>query len=173
MIHQSNLTPDPLKRDAFELLSAYLDSELTAVERRQVEAWLETDPTAQQLYKRLLKLRHGIQNLPIPESSPAQQVAGSVFRKLGQRFRQKLVWGGVGIAALLVAAVGGLPNSSSLAPKLATVETQQPARSLNKSDGLMIALDRPVVEIPKAPVSMPEATLRNLQDGSNPSVTNN
>uniref|UniRef100_A0ACD5GTL5 Anti-sigma factor family protein n=1 Tax=Desertifilum tharense IPPAS B-1220 TaxID=1781255 RepID=A0ACD5GTL5_9CYAN len=35
---------DMLKRDRFELLSAYLDGEVTASERQQVENWLDTDP---------------------------------------------------------------------------------------------------------------------------------
>jgi anti-sigma factor RsiW len=40
------------KRDRFELLSAYLDGELTATERRQIEDWLKTAPEVQRLYAR-------------------------------------------------------------------------------------------------------------------------
>jgi hypothetical protein len=36
--------------DRFELLSAYIDGEVTAAERKQVEEWLATDPTVQQLH---------------------------------------------------------------------------------------------------------------------------
>lgn len=36
---------DNLKRDRFELLSAYLDGEVTSSERHQVEDWLRSDPT--------------------------------------------------------------------------------------------------------------------------------
>jgi Putative zinc-finger len=52
--------PDPLKRDRFELLSAYLDGEVTAPERRQVEAWLKSDPKMQALYARMLKMQQGV-----------------------------------------------------------------------------------------------------------------
>jgi len=42
---------DMLKRDRFELLSAYLDGEVTAAQRQQVEDWLGNDPEVQ-LYAR-------------------------------------------------------------------------------------------------------------------------
>ena len=38
-----------MKRDGYELLSAYLDGEVTAAERKQVEEWLANDPTVQSL----------------------------------------------------------------------------------------------------------------------------
>jgi len=42
------------KRDCFEL-RAYLDSEVTASEGRQIEDWVTTDPGAQSLYARVLR----------------------------------------------------------------------------------------------------------------------
>ncbi|MFM8202724.1 MAG: anti-sigma factor family protein, partial [Dolichospermum sp.] len=54
---------DMQKREYFELLSAYLDGEVTATERRQVEQWLSTDASVKCLYKRLLNLRQGLQNI--------------------------------------------------------------------------------------------------------------
>jgi hypothetical protein len=44
---------DMVKRDRFELLSAYLDGEVTATERKQVEEWLANDASVQCLYARL------------------------------------------------------------------------------------------------------------------------
>ena len=38
------------QRDRFELLSAYIDGEVTAAERGQIEQWLTTDPEVQCLY---------------------------------------------------------------------------------------------------------------------------
>ncbi|MEL6165322.1 MAG: zf-HC2 domain-containing protein, partial [Cyanobacteria bacterium J06628_3] len=54
----NNLTgaKNMVKRDRFELLSAYLDGEVTAAERRQVEEWLANDSSVQNLHKRLLSL---------------------------------------------------------------------------------------------------------------------
>ncbi len=45
---------DMYKRDHFELLSAYLDVEVTASQRRQIEHWLTTAPEVQCLYTRVL-----------------------------------------------------------------------------------------------------------------------
>jgi len=51
------------KRDCFEL-RAYLDSEVTASEGRQIEDWVTTDPGAQSLYARVL-LRQQRQRMPM------------------------------------------------------------------------------------------------------------
>jgi anti-sigma factor RsiW len=51
------ITMDMHNRNRFELLNAYLDGEVTADERRQIENWLTTDPQVQCLYARALKLR--------------------------------------------------------------------------------------------------------------------
>ena len=41
--------------ERFELLSAYMDGELTAEERKQVQQWLDSDPEFHELYKQLLR----------------------------------------------------------------------------------------------------------------------
>lgn len=162
-------TPDTVKRDQFELISAYLDSEVTVAERRQVEMWLDHDPIAQRLYRRLLRLRQGVQSLPIPDSpQPAPQVAEQLFARLNQQLRHRLALGGAAIAAVLVATVSGLPSLWSPAPQVADQPLERTGSASHKlpGDSLMIALDRPVVEIPKAPVSLPEQTLRQSQSSS-------
>lgn len=144
---------DNLKRDRFELLSAYLDGEVTAEERRQVEYWLATDPKAQCLHTRLLNLRQGMQTLPIPvPQRSASQTTNQVFRKINNR-RQRTVmaWGGTAIAALFV----GFFSNLSPAPQgvVNQYAAESPAPADVSSDALMIALDQPLIEIPKAPVS--------------------
>lgn len=57
---------DAVQRDRFEMLSAYMDGEVTADERRTVEEWLANDPTVQKLHSRLLRLRQTFQAMPIP-----------------------------------------------------------------------------------------------------------
>jgi anti-sigma factor RsiW len=47
-----------------ELLSAYLDDELSAEERAQVEAWLAESPEYRQLYEELRAVRHDLELLP-------------------------------------------------------------------------------------------------------------
>ena len=57
----------------FELLSAYVDNEVTAEERKLVAQWLMDDPATQQMYKRLLMLRQAIRTAPVP-AQPSLQV---------------------------------------------------------------------------------------------------
>jgi anti-sigma factor RsiW len=146
---------DNLKRDRFELLSAYLDGEVTAAERRQVEDWLQTDPVVQRLYSRLLKLRQGMRTLPIPApEQSAEQAAQQVFSRLDRRPKIALAWAGVAIAATFVGVLSNVFSSGyqSPAPQVADF----PAVPDVSTTALMIAVDRPVIEIPKAPVSSPD-----------------
>lgn len=143
---------DSLQRDRFELLSAYIDGEVTAQERKQVQELLSTDSTMQHLYTRLMKLRQEIHQLPVPApAATAQQTAEQVFSRIDRRRnRRTVIWGGAAIAALFVSAVSGiLPGSRSFVPQLA----QNPDAT---TETLEIALNQPVIEIPKAAVVAPE-----------------
>jgi anti-sigma factor RsiW len=148
---------DVLQRDRYELLSAYLDGEVTAAERKQVQSWLDTDPQMQQLYVRMMRLRHGIQTIPVPQSEqPAEQMAKQVFARINRRItRRNVVWGGAAIAAVFVGALSSILQSP--APQLAQKQTQP-------NQPLMIALDRPAVPIPKAAVAEPSGRNGNNLD---------
>jgi anti-sigma factor RsiW len=153
---------DNLKRDRFELLSAYLDGEVTAAERRQVESWLQNDPVVQRLYSRLLKLRQGMQSLPIPApEQSAEQAAEQVFSRLSRRPKIALAWAGVAIAATFVGVLSNVfsPGYQSPAPQVADFPDVPDV----STTALMIAVDRPVIEIPKAPISSPDV---NEEDNS-------
>jgi anti-sigma factor RsiW len=144
-----------LKRDRFELLSAYLDSEVTAAERRQVEDWLACDIEVQRLYARLLSLRSGWQNMPVPTQQPVEQTVEKVFARLERRPKLAVLWGGAAaVAAMLIAAVSGvLPGQQSLFPQQAANTSKPPVSSVGaaapKEPGLIIALNDPLVPIPK------------------------
>ncbi|XHX77491.1 MAG: anti-sigma factor family protein [Stenomitos frigidus ULC029] len=162
--NSSSYSPNLMQRDRFELLSAYLDGEVTAAERKQVEAWLDHEPTVQRLHARLLKLRQGLQGLPVTVSSPqaTEQVVSQVLARVDQKPKFSLLWGGAAIAALFVGALVSsiLPGQQSTIPQLAN-ETQQPT-AVNRPQGnanevLLVALDKPLVDIPKTPVVMPNA----------------
>lgn len=149
-----------MQRDRFELLSAYLDGEVTAAERKVVEAWLATDPAVQRLHSRLLKLRHGLQTMPVPTATQtAEQTAHQVFERLERKPKLSLVWGGAAIAALFVGALVStiLPGNQPSVPQLAK-GSQQPsieAPQTNAHEVLLVALDKPLVDIPKTPVAVP------------------
>ena len=141
-----------LKRDRFELLSAYLDSEVTAAERQQVESWLACDAEVQGLYARLLSLRSGLQNMPVPAQEPVGQTVQKVFARLDRRPKLAVLWGGAAaVAAMLIAAVSGVfPGEQSFAPQVATNSSK------TQEQRLMIALNDPIVPMPK-----PSATPRD------------
>lgn len=145
------------KRDCFELLSAYLDGEVTATERRQVEEWLSTDTSVKCLYKRLLNLRQGLQNIPVP---PTNQSSESTIEQVLKRINrtQNLAWmfGGAALTACILGTVSSLfPNNSFRILQVSqttelTPAVTQPAIS---DSPLMVALNKPVMEIPKTAIA--------------------
>lgn len=149
---------DMVKRDRFELLSAYLDGEVTAAERRQVEDWLANDVAVQRLYSRLLKLRQGIRTMPIPTAQQSPETtAEQVFAKVNRRSRLAWKLGGAAVAACVIGAVTNwLPGRQTGIPQLAQQPQEQPTQAVTTPDALpMIALNNPVIEIPKAAVASP------------------
>ncbi|MEG4443213.1 zf-HC2 domain-containing protein [Microcoleus sp. AT9_B5] len=138
---QGNVTT--MMRDRFELLSAYLDGEVTAAERRQVEEWLKNDPTTKRLYSRLLMMQQSFQAMPVPAAEQsAEELATKVLQQVECKTKRNLVWRGGAIAALLVAVVSGVGGGRQLfAPQFA--RSPVPA----ESDGLIVALNEPLVEI--------------------------
>ncbi|WP_293124231.1 transcriptional regulator [Microcoleus sp. bin38.metabat.b11b12b14.051] len=138
---QGNVTT--MMRDRFELVSAYIDGEVTAAERRQVEEWLTNDPTTKRLYSRLMMMQQGFASMPVPASEQsAQDLAAKVLQRVERKSKQTWVFGAGAIAALLVAVVSGVAGGRQFfAPEFAT--SPQTA----ESDGLIVALNEPVVEI--------------------------
>lgn len=149
---------DMVKRDRFELLSAYLDGEVTAAERKQVEDWLANDVAVQRLYSRLLKLRQGIRTMPIPTTQQSPEVtAGQVIAKVNRRSRLKWVFGGAVAACVIGAVSSWLPSREAVTPQLAQKQQEQPTQTVAQPSPLpMVALNNPVIEIPKAAVASPE-----------------
>ncbi|UBF27972.1 zf-HC2 domain-containing protein [Kovacikia minuta CCNUW1] len=178
--HNDNLEPTPanqpsplsaslgtIQRDRFELLSAYLDGEVTAAERKQVEEWLANDPTVQQLHTRLLKLRHAFQTIPTPSpQQSAQETVDQVFARVERKSRLSLIWGGAALAALFVGVLATLSmGDRSFAPQIASSPEQiESPQTGTTSETLLVALDRPLVAIPKAPVAQPAASDRNSSE---------
>lgn len=139
-------TANATLRDRFELLSAYLDGEVSATERKQVEHWLETEPNIQCLYKRLLNLRQKLRSAPVPAATqPVDVTVDQVFSRLENRRRKPiLLWGGTAIAAAVIAAVSGIfGNQNAWSPQIAS----SPAKP--DSEALTIALSEPVIQIPQ------------------------
>ncbi|MGQ4646729.1 anti-sigma factor family protein [Lyngbya aestuarii] len=145
---------DSLQRDRFELLSAYIDGEVTAAERYRVQELLANDSDMQCLYARLMKLRQQLQKLPVPPAKAStQEMAQQVFSKIDRRRnRRTIVWGGAAIAALFVSALAvNLPFGQSIQRQFANLPKEE-----ENSELLIIAVNKPVIDIPKTAVAFPE-----------------
>ncbi len=148
---------DIQKRDCFELLSAYLDGEVTATERKQVEEWLSTDDSFKCLYKRLLNLRKGLQNIPVPPTNQSSETTiEQVLKRINRPYDLAWIFGGAALAACILGTVSTLfPGNSSRILQMAettelTPAVTQPAIS---DSPLMVALNKPVMEIPKTAIA--------------------
>jgi anti-sigma factor RsiW len=131
--------------ERFELLSAYIDGEVTPQERQQVQAWLDSDPKFKQAYLNLLRLQQDFVRVPVPTPSiSADQLAQRVHQKLEKenRFRRLWLWGGFVATAILVGALSNLLNNPT------PLSSWQQAKIELESDPLVVALNEPVIELP-------------------------
>jgi anti-sigma factor RsiW len=146
-------TPPPTLGDKefmarFELLSAYLDGEVTADQSRQVRHWLDTDPQVQKWHHQLTKLQRSVKYTPIPTvAQTTEELSVQVFQKLDRRRNQRLfIVGGALVTAIVVGLVVHLfPGRYSPTSQMAQTN---PSISETESDPLMIALNHPVIDIP-------------------------
>ncbi len=144
--------------ERFELLSAYLDGEVTASERKQVEAWLATDRAFQQQYRQMQSVQHAMPRISVPSSQSTTALAEGVFGQIDRNRNRKLSWiGGGAIAATVLAAVTGLGGLLGDRPQL-----QFASNKANTPAPLMVALNDPILAMPaperlmELPMSSPE-----------------
>lgn len=133
---------DVTKRDRFELLSAYLDGEVTPEERRLVTTWLDEDPETQCLYQRLLHLRQGLRGIYHERSATnPQATAQAVVTKLNRRLRLTYMAGMTAAAVAVLGVFSGALNNPFGRTSVMQSSTSQ--------ESLKIALDQPPITIPK------------------------
>ncbi|MEM6754984.1 MAG: zf-HC2 domain-containing protein [Cyanobacteria bacterium P01_C01_bin.38] len=158
-----------VKRDRFELLSAYLDGEVTAAERRQVEEWLANDTSVQSLHKRLLSMRQGLRNLPVPQEKSIQETVDSVMHRLRRRTRKAWMFGGAAVAACVIGSLSSLitdgePGMFKFASN--PLEQTQQNTSEEMASLPMVALNEPLVQIPKANQNLSPEAINQTQPTS-------
>ena len=135
--------------DSFELLSAYIDGELSPSERKQVQTWLDADPQFKQLYIQLLNLQGQIQNFVVPQNETHKEITTKVFQSIDRSHRQKrrLVLGGSAIVASAIAAFYGIFGSfSPFSARMAKMNLLESSNSVT----LAVAVDQPAIDIPKS-----------------------
>jgi anti-sigma factor RsiW len=130
--------------ERFELLSAYLDGEVTASERQQVEALLASDSTFQQQYRQMQQLHLAMPSISVPSSQSASSLANDVFAKIDRRRNRRMAWfGGGALVATLTAAIAGTLGLSGN-----NSQFQFAATNVEKPAPLMVALNDPILSIP-------------------------
>jgi len=155
------MIPDFETSEHFELLSAYVDGELNPEEIALIQSLIAENQNLQQEYERLLKLKAKIKYLKTPPSPiPPEQISQRVVVTVKQQEKKRWLWGGCAIAAVCVATISGLLNTSRVSiPQFATSPPQDKAlifavnqisrQQLNQylDDNLMIKLNEPPVEM--------------------------
>ena len=130
----SNLAiPDEETR--FELVSAYLDDEVTAEERQLVAQWIRDDAEVRQTYQQLLMLRQAIRTAPVPEQSPLQQPGPS--KRWARSASGTMRW--TLICATAIALLGGLSQLGSAQGREHLQEAWQFIKSLPEGTLLELA----------------------------------
>lgn len=129
--------------ERFELLSAYLDGEVTASERQQVEALLAIDSAFERQYRQMQQLHQAIPSISVPSAQSARSLADDVFAKIDRRRNRRWVWfGGGAIAATFMATIGSLGLSGN------NSQFQFAANNADRPAPLMVALNDPILSIP-------------------------
>jgi hypothetical protein len=131
----------------FDLISAYIDNEVTVEERKLVQHWLDNDAASKKLYQQLLGLQTNLRQIPVPASIASEQLAEQVFRKVdGQRRQKYYVYGGAILTAMAI-AVGSYFISERNDPM--SQMAISPGNVSQEGEHLMIALNHPIMEIPE------------------------
>ncbi len=137
-----------LPRDCFELLSAYIDGELSPSERNQVQHLLDREPKIKNLYIQLLALQGQIQSSTAPPSNKSvEEITAGVFQSIKHRRRQRrVVWGVSAIAVSVVAGMAGLIPGFAPGLKMAKILDSRGTQPVM----LAVAVNKPAINIPKA-----------------------
>jgi anti-sigma factor RsiW len=134
--------------DCFELLSAYIDGELSPSEKHQVQTWLDQDPKIKYRYTQLLILQGQIQHSVAPPSQKSvTEITEGVFHSIERRHRRfQLIWGSSAIAASVLAITSGIIPGISPFGGLKMAEVETPTNS--SAIMLAVAVNKPAIDIP-------------------------
>jgi predicted anti-sigma-YlaC factor YlaD len=163
--------------EKFELLSAYLDGEVNAAERKQVELWLQEDAAFKAMYNKMRGMHVAIEQIPMPAvTEPVNKFADEVFAKIDQRrqFKFLKVVGGACVAgmvaagAMFTATFQGSNHQLQVAKSVLPTSVPNSLSILVKPTPLMVALNDSIVQISPNKVVTPKgkADIIDLLDDS-------
>ncbi len=146
-----------IPEERFELLSAYIDGEVTDAEEQLVEQWLSDDVDFRRLYQQQLKLRQLLIELPVPVAANSsvkaetELVINRVIAEIDKRSqRRKWKLAGIGISVAAVVGIFGSMFTFNSSPQFSPV-----ANSIKKAvpvaeEPVIIAMEEPLVPLPKS-----------------------
>jgi anti-sigma factor RsiW len=126
-----------------DLLSAYLDDELDAVARAEVDDRLATSPEWRAILDEVRATRDALRALPAVDGSPefwARMMVGDQVVDLAKERRRRSVprWAvaaaGAAAAAVIVVGVVAVPQEQKVRPAVATFTDEHAARSSVDND---------------------------------------
>jgi len=143
--------------ERFELLSAYIDGEVTETEEQLVEQWLSDDVDFRRLYQQQMKLRQSLIDLPVPiaaNSSAKKEteiMIDRVFAEIDKRSqRRKWKLAGIGISVAAVVGVFGSLFTFNSSPQFSPVANSVKAPAPVAEEPVLIAMEEPLVPLPKS-----------------------
>ena len=153
IFNESMITPD----ERFQLLSAYIDGEVSETEEQLVETWLSDDPNFRLLYQQQLKLRQLLIELPVPipvNSSTRVETDRMVNRVMAEidRRSQRRKWklAGLGISVAAIVGVFGSMFTFNSSPQFSPVANSVKPTAVVKEEPVLIAMEEPLVPLPKS-----------------------
>jgi anti-sigma factor RsiW len=149
-----------IPEERFELLSAYIDGEVTEAEEQLVEQWLSDDVDFRRLYQQQLRLRQSLIDLPVPVAAHSSVktetdvMINRVFAEIDKRSqRRKWKLAGIGISVAAVVGVFGSMFTFNSSPQFSPVANsiKSPAAPTQvKQEPILIAMEEPLVPLPKS-----------------------
>ena len=146
-----------IPQERFELLSAYIDGEVTNTEEQMVEQWLSDDVDFRRLYHQQIKLRQLLVDLPVPVAANSSVKAETnliidrVFAEIDKR-SQRRKWKLAGFGASVAAVVGILGSMFTFnsSPQFSPVANSIKNPAITVEEPVLIAMEEPLVPVPKS-----------------------
>jgi anti-sigma factor RsiW len=143
--------------ERFELLSAYIDGEVSESEEQLVEQWLSEDVDFRRLYQQQMKLRQLLIDLPVPVAANSSVKAETevmidrVMAEIDKRSqRRKWKLAGIGISVAAVVGVFGSMFTFNSNPQFSPVANSVKPSTPAAEEPVLIAMEEPLVPLPKS-----------------------
>ncbi len=142
-------------QERFELLSAYIDGEVTDTEEQLVEQWLSDDVDFRRIYQHQLKLRQLLIDLPVPVSASVKTqtnvMIDRVLAEIDKRSqRRKWTLAGIGVSMAAVVGIFGSMFTFNSSPQFSPVANSLKAPATVAEEPILIAMEEPLVPLPKS-----------------------